>query len=128
MIDVRQAFRSRALAAVLSTCVVLPMAAVAQDMSFQPDYIGSNALSNALEQQNDASRTRNPQAGLTPAQQAQLRSEFQRRVDNHRRQLLPEYERRVQRDGRASADAWLRQTADALGRRDAAELRAKYGG
>lgn len=32
------------------------------------------------------------------------------------RQLEPEYRRRVQADGKASADAWLRQTAWELGR------------
>ena len=36
-----------------------------------------------------------------------------------RMQLLEaEYNRRVQRDGRASADAWLRQAAYAMGQRD----------
>ena len=114
------------LGAPLAALLALAGGTSAQDMSFQPDYIGSNALSNALENQSDADRTRLPEAGLTPAREAQLRDEFRRRVDGHKRQLLPEYERRVQRDGRASADGWLRQTAAALGRRDASELRAKY--
>lgn len=128
MNDRRHVFVPPLLGAALVVFLALPGGTSAQDMSFQPDYLGSNALSNALENPADANRTPPPQAGLTPARQAQLREEFQRRVDGHRRQLLPEYERRVRRDGRASADAWLRQTADALGRRDAAELRAKYGG
>lgn len=128
MNDRRHALAPLLLGSALAALFALPVGAPAQDMSFQPDYIGSNALSNALENQADAGRTRPPATGLTPARQAQLRNEFQRRVDGHRRKLLPEYERRVQRDGRASADAWLRQTADTLGRRDAAELRAKYGG
>lgn len=121
-------FRFRAMAMAL----LVPMAAsaLAQDMSFQPDYIGSNALSNALEDNAAAAKrkpaTQSSEPTLTPAQQVQLKNEMQRRITAHRQQLLPEYQRRVQRDGRDSADAWLRETAQRLGRQDANELRAKY--
>jgi len=57
--------------------------------------------------------------------EATLKAELRRRVDAHRRRLLPEYERRVMDDGRDSADRWLRAEATALGRRDAEELRAR---
>ena len=33
-------------------------------------------------------------------------------------QLRPEYEQRVRRDGKASADQWLRETAFKLGQQD----------
>jgi len=121
-------FRFRTMAMAL----LVPMAAgaLAQDMSFQPDYIGSNALSNALDGNAEAAKrepaARSPEPTLTPAQQAQLKNEMQRRIAAHRQQLLPEYQRRVQRDGRDSADAWLREVAQRLGRQDANELRAKY--
>ena len=55
--------------------------------------------------------------------EAALKAELRRRVDAHRRRLLPEYERRVKADGRDSADRWLRAEATAAGRLDAQELR-----
>jgi hypothetical protein len=57
--------------------------------------------------------------------EATLKAELRRRVDAHRRRLLPEYERRVKADGRDSADRWLRAEATAAGRLDAQELRAR---
>ncbi len=53
-----------------------------------------------------------------------------RHLDGHRqsmeealKQIVPEYESRVARDGQASADEWLAATARALGERDGAESR-----
>lgn len=37
--------------------------------------------------------------------------------------LTPEYLRRVEEDGEASANQWLAETATAMGRRDSAETR-----
>lgn len=118
-------------AVAMALLVPVVAGAFAQDMSFQPDYIGSNALSNALEG-NAGSAERKPGTDLaaptlTPAQQAQLKDELQRRIAAHRQRLLPEYQHRVRSDGRDSADAWLRETAQRLGRQDANELRARYG-
>jgi len=41
-----------------------------------------------------------------------------------REKLRPEYERRVQADGRQAADAWLKQEAAALGRQAGARAKA----
>ncbi|WP_158636539.1 hypothetical protein [Luteimonas marina] len=57
-----------------------------------------------------------------------LRADMQRMIEQRRRELLPEYERRVRRDGKASADDWLRKRAEELGRRDGATIRRKYDG
>ena len=56
-----------------------------------------------------------------------MKADIQRMIERRRRELLPEYERRVRNDGRASADDWLRRVAHELGRRDGAEIRARYG-
>jgi hypothetical protein len=39
------------------------------------------------------------------------------------KEIVPEYESRVARDGQESADEWLAATARALGERDGAESR-----
>lgn len=59
--------------------------------------------------------------------QAALESDMRGMIDRRRAQLLPEYERRVRDDGRSSADRWLREVATEMGRRDGAEIRARYG-
>lgn len=55
-----------------------------------------------------------------------LRQDMQRAIDQRRRELLPEYQRRVRTDGRASADAWLRATAERLGREDGERMRRRH--
>lgn len=47
---------------------------------------------------------------------------LQQRMERHRRQLLPEYQRRRLRDGSASADHWLQREASARGEREAEAL------
>ncbi|HEY4530414.1 MAG TPA: hypothetical protein VIG97_08845 [Luteimonas sp.] len=59
--------------------------------------------------------------------EAAIKAELRRMVEQRKRELRPEYERRVRTDGKASADRWLREAAAELGRRDGAEMRAKYG-
>lgn len=66
-------------------------------------------------------------AGLSPVQQAAIKSELQAMIERRRREFLPEYERRVAAEGKPAADAWLRQVATEAGRRDGAKIRAKYG-
>lgn len=65
--------------------------------------------------------------GITPRQQAAIEAEMRGRFEQHRRELLPEYERRVKSDGKPAADAWLRRVATEAGRRDGNAIRAKYG-
>ena len=55
-----------------------------------------------------------------------LRQDMQRAIDRRRRELLPEYQRRVREDGRANADAWLRATAERLGREDGERVRRNH--
>ena len=55
-----------------------------------------------------------------------LKADMQAIIERRRRELLPEYERRVRTDGRQQADAWLRARAAELGRRDGEAIRAKY--
>ncbi|WP_202845414.1 hypothetical protein [Luteimonas saliphila] len=62
-----------------------------------------------------------------PIDEAAMEADMRRMIDQRRRELLPEYERRVRSDGRPSADRWLRQVATEMGRRDGAAIRAKYG-
>lgn len=59
--------------------------------------------------------------------EAAMRAEMRRMFERRRRELLPEYERRVRADGRASADAWLKQVATEMGRRDGEAIRARFG-
>ncbi|MDH5834475.1 hypothetical protein [Luteimonas kalidii] len=55
-----------------------------------------------------------------------LRQDMQRAIDQRRRELLPEYQRRVRTEGRANADAWLRATAERLGREDGERVRRRH--
>lgn len=68
--------------------------------------------------------TANPPQALD---EAAIKAELKRMVEQRKRELRPEYERRVRADGKPSADRWLRETAAELGRRDGAAMRAKYG-
>ncbi|MBJ6984361.1 hypothetical protein [Luteimonas sp. MC1750] len=72
-----------------------------------------------------------PQAGAANTSQAvdeaAIKAELRRMVEQRKRELRPEYERRVRDDGKPSADRWLRETAHELGRRDRAEIRARFG-
>lgn len=59
--------------------------------------------------------------------EAAIKAELRRMVEQRKRELRPEYERRVRVDGKESADRWLRDAAAEMGRRDGARMRAKYG-
>lgn len=59
--------------------------------------------------------------------EAAVKAELRRMVEQRKRELRPEYERRLRVDGKASADRWLREAAAEAGRQDGAEMRAKYG-
>lgn len=77
-------------------------------------------------------QTRSPQraagaAGQRALEQAEVEADLRRMIAQRRRELLPEYEHRVRRDGKASADDWLRARATELGRRDGESIRRKHG-
>lgn len=89
-----------------------------------PDWVDREAL----RRQNGGKVMAGPDAGsVTPADQAAMERDLRRMADRRRAELLPEYERRVRRDGRPSADRWLREVAAEMGRRDGAQVRARYG-
>lgn len=48
------------------------------------------------------------------------------RMEMFRRQLEPEYYRRVQRDGKAAADEWLRRTAWRIGQEEGRRARQEF--
>ena len=90
-----------------------------------PDWIDREAIRRKREGQ--LSRTPEPASLGAPINEAALEADMRRMVDQRRRELLPEYERRVRNDGRPSADRWLRDVATEMGRRDGAQVRARYG-
>ena len=61
------------------------------------------------------------------ADKAVVEAERRRMMQQRKRELLPEYERRTRTDGKASADRWLRAAATEAGRRDGATVRARIG-
>lgn len=54
-----------------------------------------------------------------------LQGELQQRMERHRRELLPAYERLLRVQGSVVADAWLRREAIERGRREADALRGR---
>lgn len=65
---------------------------------------------------------------MTPAAEARARAEGARIMEQHRRELEPRYRMRVERDGKADADAWLAAESRRLGVQTGREMRAKYSG
>lgn len=111
----------------VALAAVWPAIANAQEMALMPDYVGQNAYRSTQDSilesaQPGAHMARNrPQAvtGASAAATRQSRSldpHRQAQVQRYMQSLRAEYERRVARDGRASADAWLRGVASELGR------------
>lgn len=78
---------------------------------------------HAQEATSQTNTANHPQA----LDEAAIKAELKRMVEQRKRELRPEYERRVREDGRPSADRWLRETAAEMGCRDGAAMRAKYG-
>lgn len=58
---------------------------------------------------------------------AMVEAKKRRMMEQRKRELLPEYERRTRTDGKAIADRWLREAAIEAGRRDGAAVRARAG-
>lgn len=87
-----------------------------------PDWIDREAARNKR-----AAGPSSQAPARKPLHPAALEAEMRRKMDERRRELRPEYERRVRAEGRPSADRWLRQAAAELGRRDGAAMRAQYG-
>lgn len=58
----------------------------------------------------------------------QARAEGERIMESHRPRLEREHRRRVARDGKASADRWLKQEAYAIGAQVGRQMAKKYAG
>jgi len=65
---------------------------------------------------------------MSPAAEARARAEGARIMEQHRRELEPRYRMRVERDGKADADAWLSAEARRLGSQTGRQMREKYSG
>lgn len=57
----------------------------------------------------------------------QMQSEIKALQARHRRELLPEYKRRVKLHGQQAADAWLRKESARRGREAGLYIKRKYG-
>lgn len=57
----------------------------------------------------------------------QMQAEIRALQAQHKRELLPEYKRRVKAQGKQAADAWLRREAERRGREAALHIKRKYG-
>lgn len=65
---------------------------------------------------------------MSPAAEARARAEGARIMEQHRRELEPRYRMRVERDGKADADAWLAAESRRLGIQTGRQMREKYSG
>lgn len=66
------------------------------------------------------------QSGLDAVDEAsliRLYDEMLLELEQEKAKLLPEYERRCDKDGKDAADRWLAESAEALGRRQGETLR-----
>lgn len=61
------------------------------------------------------------------AKQQQMQAEIAALHAKHRRELEPEYNRRVHMHGKRAADTWLRKEAERRGRQTAIHIKRKYG-
>ncbi len=117
----------RRQAAVACAALLFSGAALAQ---YAPDATmdlgtgyGQIALGQSVLDGTRAIGKDNQSASQVPAGQAGHPSRSQ--MEALWRQLEPEYLRRVQADGKASADAWLAATAQEMGRRDGRAARER---
>lgn len=89
-------------------------------------WIDTGAMDDRMHQDGHgrASATGRDDAGMADpvANDPVLLGKLQRRMERHRRELLPEYQRRLASDGSASADLWLQREASTRGRREAEAL------
>ncbi|MCO5140868.1 MULTISPECIES: hypothetical protein [unclassified Shinella] len=73
-------------------------------------------------------KIRQSNRSMSAKAERQARAEGQRIMDSHRPRLEREYRRRVARDGKASAERWLKKEAFALGARVGRQMKEKYAG
>lgn len=120
----------KALVPALALALALPSAAYAQD--YLGSWLGAENYGRQLERSQQGQNAANaapipvPPTSLTP-RQAAIKAELHRLMIEHAKVVAPEYHKRVTRDGKASADAWLAKVAREYGRQDREIIRAKFG-
>lgn len=117
----------RRLAAHLARRLFLPALAVlvvppagAQDMSFEPDYVGRHAFESTQQRilERQARRTGSEPVPAGAGSDALDTARLRALMDAQRAALAGEYARRRRLQGRVRADAWLRAEAAERGRQD----------
>lgn len=73
-------------------------------------------------------KSRQSNRTMSAKAERQARAEGQRIMDSHRPRLEREYRRRVARDGKASAERWLKNESFAIGARVGRQMKEKYAG
>ena len=73
-------------------------------------------------------KTRQSNRSMSAKAERQARAEGQRIMDSHRPRLEREYRRRVARDGKTSAERWLKKESFAIGARVGRQMKEKYAG
>lgn len=71
-------------------------------------------------------KIRQSNRSMSAKAERQARAEGQRIMDSHRPRLEREFRRRVARDGKASAERWLKKESFALGARVGRQMKEKY--
>ncbi len=71
-------------------------------------------------------KSRKSNRTMSAKAERQARAEGQRIMDSHRPRLEREYRRRVARDGKASAERWLKNESFAIGARVGRQMKEKY--
>ena len=125
----------------LSIATALLVAMTASGPAPAQDYLGAH-LDTMLEhnlrqhQQQHAHdgpaaeqpRKRSKSGTMSPAAEARARAEGARIMERHRRELEPRYRMRIERDGKAEADAWLATESRRMGIQTGRQMREKYSG
>lgn len=73
-------------------------------------------------------KIRQSNRSMSAKAERQARAEGQSIMDSHRPRLEREYRRRVARDGKASAERWLKKESFAIGARVGRQMKEKYAG
>jgi hypothetical protein len=129
------------LLSLLAVALIATAGSSASAMDWLSPHLESQRQQNIQRHQQEGARSRQKQQverpsakrpsqarPMSPRAEAQARAEGKKVMQSHRPRMEREHKRRVQRDGRASADRWLKAEAFALGERVGKQMRAKYAG
>jgi vacuolar-type H+-ATPase subunit H len=73
-------------------------------------------------------KMRQSSRSISAKAERQARAEGQRIMESYRPRLEREYRRRVARDGKASAERWLKKESFVIGARVGRQMKEKYAG